>query len=708
MSPSGSYSGDSPQINLFNQAFALHRRGEFEAAQKIYKEILQSDSKNAEVLHLLGVIALQKKDFPSAIKFISQAIEINPQMSVAFNNLGAAYKEQKDYVKALESLQCALKLDPVSADALSNIGNIYSDEKKYSLAMDFYYRAIKANPHHADAYYNRGNIYLHSHKYALAVGDYNRALEFDPGITDAYLNRGLAYKKMGNYQAALTDFSQVVKMQPGYAEAYYHRAITCFSTNDNSLAAFEDLKSALQINSKLDYLLSAFFFRKKFFADWSDLEALGSKLLEMAKSGDRAITPFTFVSHFDDPSQQLMITKTWINAQSKSGETDLGSLKKSTRKEKIHIGYFSSDFNEHAVTYASAGLFRSHDKSKFKITGFYFGRHKDSMLARVAGYFDEFYNVADLSDVEVTELARKLKIDIAVDLNGSTAGARPVIFLNQAATIQVNYLGYPGTMGTPIIDYIIADEYVIPVESQKYYIEKIAYMDCFMAHDDQLLVSGKKYSKSELGLPTEGFIFCGFNNTHKITPKVWSLWMNILKSVPNSVLWLSCGNDFTTQNLLREALACGVESTRIIFAPKFKDIGEHLARLRCADLLLDTYPYNAHTTASAALWAGLPVLTRSGESFASRVAASLLCTCHLPELIVRTDEEYQSRAIDLANNPMEISDIKKRLSDYRDKNPLFDTASYTRKLENLFCQMYERGQLGLIPENLNFENEPIN
>jgi len=691
--------------DLLREAVRQHRIGNLILAEKLYKEILQSDPQNAEAMHLLGVIDFQGGNFDSAIGKISSAIVINPNMPEAFSNLGNVYKSKKDNQKAIKCYQCALKLNPLFEDALSNIGNIYYDQKKYNLAMDFYCRAIEVNANHADAHYNRGNIFLHLHKYALAVSDYNKALELEPSIADAYLNRGQAHKKMGNYQIALADFSQVIKLQPGSAEAYYHRAITYFASNDNSLAAFEDLKSALQINPKLDYLLSTFFFRKKCFVDWADLEALISKILEMARLGDRAITPFTFVSHFDDPSLQLMITKTWINAQGKSEKSNLASLEKLPREAKIHIGYFSSDFNEHAVTYASAGLFRSHDKSKFKITGFYFGRHKDSMLARVAGYFDEFYNVADLSDVEVTELARKLKIDIAVDINGSTAGARPAIFLNQAALIQVNYLGYPGTMGTLMMDYIIADQTVIPAENQKYYTEKIAYMDCFMPHDNQLLVSDKKYSKSELGLPTEGFIFCGFNNSHKITPKVWALWMNILKNVPKSVLWLSCGNDFTMQNLLKEAHACGVESSRIIFAPKFKDISEHLARLSCADLLLDTYPYNAHTTASAALWAGLPVLTRTGESFASRVAASLLSTCQLPELIVQTDDEYQSKAIDLANNPLKISDIKKRLSDYRDKNALFDTANYTHKLENLFCQMYERGQAGQSPENLKLKYE---
>jgi protein O-GlcNAc transferase len=701
-------SGETPEMHQFNLALEFHRRGDLISAKEIYTRLLVSYPENAEVLHLLGVIALQTKDFEKAIGLISKALVINPQMPNAFSNLGNVYKEQKQIDKALKCYQCALKIDPLFADALSNIGNIYYDQGKYAEAMNFYNRTIEINAHHADAYYNRGNIFLRFSQNSSALRDYSKALEIDSSITDAYLNRGQAHKKMGNYPAALADFSRVIEMQPRYAEAYYHRAVTCFADNNHTLTALEDLKKAAQLKPDLDYLLGAIFFDKKAFADWDDLEVSGNQLLEKSMLGKRAITPFAFISHFDSLRQQLIVTQTWINTQIKKDEGGLPLLSKIPRKEKIHLGYFSSDFNEHAVTYASAGLFRHHDKSKFKIIGFYFGRKKDATVESLSKVFDEFYDIADLTDIEVTELARKLKVDIAIDMNGCTWGTRPAVFLNQAAPIQVNYLGYPGTMGTLLMDYIIADEVVIPPESRKYYTEKIAHLDCFMPHDDQLKVSGKKFTRSELGLPEEGFIFCGFNNSYKITSQVWDVWMNILKAVPKSTLWLSYRNDPTSDNLRKEAKARGVDANRIIFAPRMDDVREHLARSQCADLLLDTYPYNAHTTASVALWAGLPVLTRAGESFASRVAASLLSTCQMPELIVRTPEEYQALAIDLANNPQKIAAFKKRLSDYRDSNPLFNSKNYTRKLENLFCQMYERSQSGLIPENLKYQNEQRN
>ena len=706
MPNTSSSSGEIPDANLFQQALDFHRQGDLAKAQEIYEQCLQTQPRNADALHLLGVIALQTKDIPRAIQLISQALVIEPSMASAFSNLGNAYREQKEVNKALKCYDCALKIDPLFTDAISNIGNIFYDQKKYVEAIEYYNRAIVLNPSHADAYYNRGNIHLHFDKSEAALSDYNKALEFDPTIVDAYLNRGQANKKMGNYQAALADFSQVIKMQPDYAEAYYHRAVTYFANNDQTLAALEDLKKSAQLKPDLDYLRSAIFFNKKSFADWADLETLGSQLLEMSKSGNKSCTPFAFISHYDSLRLQLIVTQSWMNAQLGKGQRNLPLLAKLPREKRINLGYFSSDFNEHPVTYASAGLFRNHDKSKFKITGFYFGRHHDLVLERVAKSFDEFHDISNLSDFEVTELARRLKIDIAVDMNGCTSGSRTGIFLNRAAPIQVNYLGYPGTMGTLLMDYIIADEVVIPTESQKYYTEKFAYMDCFMPHDDQLKISPKKFSRQELGLPDEGFVFCGFNNSYKITAQVWILWMNILQSVPKSVLWLSYRNDSTSSNFLKEAVACGVDPARIIFAPRLKDVGEHMARLQCADLLLDTYPYNAHTTASAALWAGLPVLTRIGESFASRVAASLLTACQMPELIVQSAEDYQSMDVDLANSPHKIEDLKKCLNDYKDKNPLFNSESYTRKIENLFCQMHERCQSGLPPKILKTKNEP--
>jgi len=700
MSHSAIPSDESSARDLFNQALELHRKGDLVAAKSIYEQLLGGHPDNAEVLHLLGVIALQNKELTKAVGLISKALVINPRMPAAFSNLGNAYRDQKELDKALKCYQCALKLDPLFEDAISNIGNVFYDKKNYVEAMNFYNRAIALNPRHADAYYNRGNIYLHFDKNSDALNDYTKALEFNPSIVDAYLNRGQAHKKMGNYAAALTDFTQVIKMQPEYAEAYYHRAVTYFANNDHTLAALEDLKKAAELKPDLDYLLSAIFFDKKAFADWADLETLGNRILAMSNAGGKSFTPLSFISHYDSLSQQLMVTQIWMNAQGKKDTSGLSLLKKLPRREKIHIGYFSSDFNEHAVTYASAGLFQHHDKTKFKTIGFYFGRHRDDVLQRVAKSFDEFYEVANLSDIEVTELARKLKIDIAVDMNGCTLGSRPGVFLNQVAPIQVNYLGYPGTMGTLLMDYIIADEVVIPPESQKSYTEKVAYLDCYMPHDDQLKVADKKFTRQELGLPDDGFVFCGFNNSYKITSQVWDIWMNVLKGVPKSVLWLSYRDDPTSSNFIKEAEARGIDPSRIVFAPRLKDVGEHLARMQCADLLLDTYPYNAHSTASVALWAGLPVLTRMGESFASRVAASLLTTCQLPELIVQTADEYQSLAINLGNNPLKITEFKKRLRDYKDRNPLFNSADYTRKLENLFCQMYERSQSGQTPEIL--------
>jgi predicted O-linked N-acetylglucosamine transferase (SPINDLY family) len=318
----------------------------------------------------------------------------------------------------------------------------------------------------------------------------------------------------------------------------------------------------------------------------------------------------------------------------------------------------------------------------------------------MAGYFDKFYDVSLASDLDIINLARKEELDIAIDMNGCTAESHPNVFLNQVAPIQVNYLGYPGTMGTSQMDYIIADPVVIPATSQKFYSEKIAYLKCLMPHDNELELSNKNYSKTDLDLPEKAFIYCAFNNSYKINSRIWKNWMTILTRVPNSVLWLSYNSLISSKNLKKAAEAYGVDPKRLIFAHRWPDVREHFSRLSVTNLFLDTYPYNAHTTASAALWAGVPVLTMQGETFASRVASSLLITSQLPELIVTTDEDYVNLAVDLALDLQKLANIKMRLSTFRLNNPLFQTKWYTKEIENLFIQMYERKWNQQAPDNI--------
>jgi len=375
------------------------------------------------------------------------------------------------------------------------------------------------------------------------------------------------------------------------------------------------------------------------------------------------------------------------------------------RHDKIRIGYFSADFYSHPVAYLTAELFELHDRSRFEVLGFSYGKSsQDSVRLRLEQGFDRFIDVRQQSDQQIAELARTLEVDIAIDLCGHTQDTRSGLFAQSLAPVQAHYLGYAGTLGADFIDYLIADPIVIAEDHLDDYAERIVFLpDSFMVSDRQRYIDPHRFTRTEAGLPESGFVFCAFNNPNKITPEVYDVWMRILREIENSVLWLSVRNQWSMPNLRKEAEQRGVSGDRIIFTPFLAESGLHLARHRLADLFLDTFYYGAHTTANDALWAGLPVLTYMGDTFASRVGASLLSAIGLPELITYTQEEYQALAIALARDPERLQRIKNKLAVNRDTAPLFDTPRFTRHLEAAYIQMWQRQQAGLTPEHIHIQ-----
>ena len=368
----------------------------------------------------------------------------------------------------------------------------------------------------------------------------------------------------------------------------------------------------------------------------------------------------------------------------------LSDIPKRSRDRKIWIGYYSADFRNHAVSHLAVEFLESHDENKFELIAFSYGPEaNDAMHWRVSAAFDTFIDMRSLSDCDVARVSREPKIDIAIDLTGLTFGGRPGIFAYRAAPIQLSYLGYLGTMAADYYDYLIADKTIIPPTSQEYYAEKIAYLPNYHAGAFQKPVAEKVFTREELGLPPSGFVFCCFNNSFKITPASFDGWMRILKKVKGSVLLLYTSTVLALENLKREAVKRGVDPNRIIHG-KFLPLPEHLSRLAIADLFLDTLPYNAGTTASDALWSGLPVLTYAGNSFASRMAGSVLKAMGLPELIAPSREEYEIRAIELASNPFKLAKIKKKMLEKRSAAPLFDSKLFVKHIEAAYSVMYER------------------
>jgi len=373
--------------------------------------------------------------------------------------------------------------------------------------------------------------------------------------------------------------------------------------------------------------------------------------------------------------------------------------------KKIRLGYFSPDFREHPVSDLIVELLEIHNRNKFEIHAFSCGRDtQDKMNLRIKAAVDHFHDVHMKSDQDIALLARSLEIDIAIDLGGFTQGSRIGVFAMSAAPIQTCYLGYAGTMGTDYMDYLICDRVVIPEDKQNYYLENLVYMpNSYMVNDSQIKPSDKKFSKSNLNLPAKGFVFCCFNNAYKITPETFIGWMRILKAVSGSVLWLPKSNKTAIHNLKHEAVKYGVDESRLIFASRLELKEDHLKRIQSADLFLDTLPFNAHTTASDALRVGLPVLTCIGESFTSRVAASLLNAVNLPELITTSQEEYEALAIELATNPGKLKNIKDKLNSNLPTAPLFNTPLFTKHIESAYKTMYERYHKGFEPNTIYVE-----
>ena len=433
---------------------------------------------------------------------------------------------------------------------------------------------------------------------------------------------------------------------------------------------------------------------------WSDLEESLSKISTKVMACEKVANPFLLLALNDDALLHKKSSEIYVQSTYPLN-TMLGPIIKRPQNHKIKLGYFSADFHNHATGYLMAELFELHDKSKFELIGFSFGpTTNDEMRHRLEKSFDQFIEVDSKSDVEIAQLSRNLKLDIAVDLKGFTQDSRTGIFSYRAAPIQVNYLGYPGTMGADYIDYIIADKTLIPTESQLLYAEKVVYLpNSYQVNDRKRLISNRRFTRQEHGLPEDDFVFCCFNSNYKILPDIFASWMRILHAVEGSVLWVFQDNPWVIENLKSEALNFGICINRLIFAEQIP-LAEHLARHHQADLFLDTLPYNAHTTTSDALWTGLPVLTLTGKSFASRVAASLLNAIGLPELITSSQEEYEALAIKLAKTPQKLADIKSKLASNRLTSPLFDTPLFTKNLEDAYIKMHERYRSGLQPNHI--------
>ena len=703
------------------KGFGLHQQGNLIAAGEIYSQILQVQPLHFDALHLTGLIAAKSEQYAVAEELISRAISINPGNAAAHCNLANIFLNQAKYRLAIESYataleikpnyeeafysrglahqklglldaaqkdyQNALQINPGHVGTLTNLGNVFQLQKKYEEAIDSYGRAIALNKSFAEPFNNRGNLYHEQKRYKEALKDFEIALSIRPSYPEALSNKANSLFALKQYDKALELYGAAITLRPGYAEAHHNRANLYRELKQYELA-IADYEKALEHKPNYEYVKGVLLGTKMNICDWSNLESDWRELEGQILEGEKVISPFLTIPISDSIDIQRRVAEIWVKEKYPQ-KSDLDPPLIEGRK--IRIGYFSADFHEHATMYLMAQLFELHDKTRFESIGFSFGPNKqDSMRARAVAALDQFYDVRDKTDEEIAQLSRSLGVDIAIDLKGFTLDSRTGIFSFRAAPIQVNYLGYPGTMGADFIDYIIADEIIIPEKFRSLYSEKVVYLpNCYQVNDRKRTISENIYTKKELGLPDSGFIYCCFNANYKITPTIFDLWMRILDAVPESTLWLFQDCEKSASNLRVEAERRGIDPKRLVFATSMP-LPEHLARHKLADLFLDTFPCNAHTTTSDALWAGLPLLTYAGESFASRVAASLLKNVGLSELVTFSQLDYENLAIALARDPERLRQIRENLALNLKESALFDTVGFTEDLEDLYIQLLER------------------
>ncbi len=679
----------------FNLGTLFKRVGRLDEAVVAYRSALTHAPGYAEAHNNLGLVYAQQGRTDDAIACFRRALELEPGQVQAHNNLGNALMALGRRDEAVACYEKALAIGPGHPDAYVNLGNVHAEQGFFSDAQELYEKALRLAPGSYDAHRNLGRALRLQGRRRDALVHYRRALELDPDQAESCNELGTAYRESGDFGQAEVYYRKALALDPKHVQAHFNLAET--------LKVLGRLNEAVALDERIltleaDYLpaLGSLVHLRQHTCDWDGIEGLWERLRHEAigKAG-AGISPFSILSQPTSPDEQLTCAKVWAAqelaplavSRSRLGFDFSGRRRPSG---KLRIGYLSWDFHKHATSYLIAELFEIHDRNRFEIYAYSYGPDDGSTIrARIRHACDRFTDVADRSYVAASQAIYNDAVDILVDLKGYTQGSRSQIMALRPAPIQVNWLGYPGTMGTDCIDYIIADPFIIPEAMERCYSETVIRLpDCYQINDRHRQISDHIPTREECCLPAQGLVFCCFNLTYKILPDVFERWMRIMQAVPDSVLWLLEANQWAVGNLRRAAAAKGVAPERLVFAPR-QPLAEHLARYRLADLAVDTFPYTSHTTASDALWAGCPLVTCSGETFASRVAGSILLNAGMRELVTASLEEYERLMLDLASSPARLRDVRRRLGENRDSCPLFDTPRFAQNLERAYEQMFD-------------------
>ena len=693
-----------PSEEQLNTLMEHYQNRQYENAENLAKLLTQKFPKHQFSWKVLGALLKQTGRNNEAISAMKKSVKIEPQDAEARNNLGVIFQELGRLDEAKISYIQTIAIEPNFAEAYNNLGALLLELGKLDEAKVKLSKAISLDINSARAYNNLGATFTKLWRLIEAEANYKRALTLKPDYADAYNNLGNTLKELGRLDEAEANLRRAIDLEPNYVEANYNLGHVLAETGRLDEAAVS-YKHALSCDPNHRSAEIRLVHVQKHMCDWSHPEEFFSSL--DALTNVPVVSTFNLLSMIDSPSQHQKFSRKW--AESEYSSIQVLPLTKPSSKKRLRVGYFSSDMHDHAILFLMAGLLREHDKSKFDIHVYSYGRvQKGEWRRRAQKDVTSFIDVSDMSDSDIVALAREHELDIAIDVNGYTKNTRSRLFAYRMAPIQINYLGYPSTMGADFIDYLIGDNIIIPDEQREFYSEKIIYMPhCYQPNDEARSIAETVTSRSDFSLPEDGFVFCCFNNNFKISPKEYNIWMRIMKQVDNSVLWLLGANQWAEQNLKREAEARSISSERIVFAHKVP-LAEHLARHKHADLFIDTFNYNAHTTASDALWAGLPVVTKQGKQFSARVAASLLHAAGLGALVTKTESEYENLIVSLAKDRAGLASIKQTLLQTRKSCPLFDTVSYTRQFEAGLQKAYQYHRNGTAPADIYIEDAKPN
>lgn len=723
-----------PALNLL--AIVLMSLARADEAEQFIARAARLAPDSDVTLYNFGLVLKTLKRHREALDQFSDAIRIKSDVPETWNNRGTTFNDLQQHEKALADFEQAIALKPGYAEAYANKAKSLSALAREDEALSAYDKAIACKADLGEAWIGRAEILyrrknfeetlavLHQglalrpnseaawltlgktlsglKRYDEALYAYKKVLQLKPDLAQAWVGQGNVLSSLTRYEEALAAYDKALSYEPDLADLWFQRGQTLVRLNERQGAIASFLK-AQQLEPEMKFLKGMILHERMLCCDWNGLQDAIDEIAKDIDAGQLSVMPFGWQG-IATSERSLQRCAELYNKHAYPAVKSPGARASdaaTSAGNRICIGYVSGELREQATSHLIVGLLEHHDKSKFRIICFDNGWDDGSEVrGRINRAAEKIVNIRSLPDSSVVEEVRREGVDILVNLNGYFGEQRTSLFAYRAAPIQVNYLGFPGTLGADYMDYIVADRWVIPDGNRKFYDEKVVRLpNCYQANDRSKPIADSAMDREVQGIPVGAFVFCCFNNFYKILPATFDSWMRILSRVDGSVLWLYDINEVARDNLKKEAVKRGIDPGRMIFA-KYLPLSEHLARCRLADLFLDTLPYNAHTTASDALWAGVPLVTQLGQTFAGRVAASLLHAVGMPELITQSADEYESLAIELALDKERLSRLREKLAANRLTTPLFDTEGFARDLEIAYQLMHQRHQKGLPPEHL--------